>query len=156
MGTKLPTPKAACCYYQSLSVTQTDNFTNDIEDCENVELGEDSDGGPVLEAIYDLAPDADYYIATISHPTFYHNDLNGIVDWIAVEGVDLILFRMLEDGPVPAMAHPYTPLANSQSLTEWWTKTLPGLALQGIALTAPGSDSSKMTTTMVFMSSRHA
>ena len=37
-------------------------------------------------------PAPDYYIATISLPTFYHNDLNGIVDWMAAEGVDLILF----------------------------------------------------------------
>ncbi len=92
MGTEVPEPVGVRCYFPVQDFTITDNFTEDIADCENEELGEGAVGAAILEAVYDIAPDADYYIASISQDRFYHFDLIGIVGWMNGEGVDLILF----------------------------------------------------------------
>ena len=49
-------------------------------------------GAAVIEAAYDIAPEAEYYIAAVSRDDFYHFDLIRIVEWFQGEGVDLILF----------------------------------------------------------------
>ena len=92
MGSELPATIQARCYYFVLVATEEENFTEDIADCENAELGVESVGAAVIEAVYDIAPDADYYVAAISRDDFYHFDLIRIVEWMHGEGVDLILF----------------------------------------------------------------
>ena len=92
IGTEVPEPVGVRCYSLVTDPNVTDNFTEDIADCEHEELGADSVGAAVLEAVYDIAPDAEYYIASISQDSFYHFDLAGIVEWMNGEGVDLILF----------------------------------------------------------------
>ena len=92
MGTGLPEPVGVRCYYLVTDPTITDNFTEDLSDCLHEELGTGAVGAAVLEAVHDIAPDAEYYIASISQDSFYHFDLAGIVEWMNGEGVDLILF----------------------------------------------------------------
>ena len=92
MGTELPEPVGVRCYSLVTDPNVTDNFTENIADCEHAELGDASVGAAVLEAVYDFAPDAEYYIASISQDSFYHFDLQRILEWMNGEGVDLILF----------------------------------------------------------------
>ena len=92
MGAGLPEPVGVRCYYLVTDPTITDNFTEDLSDCLHEELGTGAVGAAVLEAVHDIAPDAEYYIASISQDSFYHFDLAGIVEWMNGEGVDLILF----------------------------------------------------------------
>ena len=46
----------------------------------------------MLEAVYDIAPDAEYYVAAVSQFSFYHADLNDAVNWMIDEDVDIIAF----------------------------------------------------------------
>lgn len=92
MGTELPDVIHARCYVFVQDATVTDNFSEDIADCEREELGVESVGAAVLEAVYDIAPDAEYYVAAVSRDDFYHFDLIRIVQWFHGEGVDFILF----------------------------------------------------------------
>ena len=92
MGTELPEPVGVRCYYYVQVATIEDNFTEDLADCENAELGVESVGAAVLEAAFDIAPDAEYYVAAVSRDDFYHFDLIRIVEWMHGEGVDFILF----------------------------------------------------------------
>ena len=88
----LPEPVGVRCYYVVTDPNITSNFTEEISDCLHEELGPAAVGAAALEAVHHIAPDAEYYIASISQDSFYHFDLAGIVEWMNGEGVDLILF----------------------------------------------------------------
>ena len=76
MGTELPTSAEARCY------TSVGKFTSSIADCENGS----KHGTAVAEAVFDMAPEATYYI---SKP-ISQGDFSSIVNWMVSEGVDVI------------------------------------------------------------------
>ena len=80
MGTHLPSSVEAKCYIRNAA------STNNPADCENGTRG--SHGTLVAEAIYDIAPDADYYIAGYAEGGALN--LADAVDWMIAEGVDVI------------------------------------------------------------------
>ncbi len=82
LGTEVPEPAGVRCYSEFTA------FTTNIEDCDNSHLH----GASVLEAVYDIAPDAEFYIASLTHSTFYQGELTDIVLWMSGEGVDVIVF----------------------------------------------------------------
>ena len=93
IGTEAPDPKGVRCYSISLDPTNPVNFTDDIADCDHTALHFSRlHGASVLEAVYDIAPDADYYIAAVSQFSFYHSDLKNAVEWMIAEGVDIVAF----------------------------------------------------------------
>lgn len=93
IGTEAPDPKGVRCYSISLDPTNPVNFTDDIADCDHTALHFSRlHGASVLEAVYDIAPDADYYIAAVSQFSFYHSDLKNAVEWMIAEDVDIIAF----------------------------------------------------------------
>ena len=76
MGTELPSTVQARCYIE------VGVFTSDLEDCET-----GSHGTAVTEAVFDIAPEATYYISN----AFAAGDLaKTTVDWMVEEGVDVI------------------------------------------------------------------
>ena len=76
MGTELPSTVQARCYIE------VGVFTSDLEDCET-----GSHGTAVTEAVFDIAPEATYYISN----AFASGDLvKTTVDWMVEEGVDVI------------------------------------------------------------------
>ena len=93
IGTEAPNPKGVRCYSFNLDPTAPPSFTADIADCDHTNLHFSRlHGASVLEAVYDIAPDADYYIAAVSQFSFYHSDLKDAVDWMIDEEVDVIAF----------------------------------------------------------------
>ena len=91
MGTDLPVPGGVRCY------STFNQFSSDIADCDVEHLH----GASVLEAVYDIAPDADYYIASVTLSTFYHTELFSIVNWMSGEGVDVIVYSHVGGWPCP-------------------------------------------------------
>ncbi len=93
MGTELPSTVEARCY------TDIGVFTSNLTDCIPTEAPESSKlhGTAVTEAAFDIAPEADYYIANTSSL----GDLADTVDWMVSEGVDVINMSVgfLFDGP---------------------------------------------------------
>ena len=76
MGTELPSTVQARCYIE------VGVFTSDLADCET-----GSHGTAVTEAVFDIAPEATYYISN----TLASGDLaKTAVDWMVEEGVDII------------------------------------------------------------------
>ena len=76
MGTELPSTVQARCHIE------VGVFTSDLADCET-----GSHGTAVTEAIFDIAPEATYYISN----AFAAGDLaKTTVDWMVEEGVDVI------------------------------------------------------------------
>ena len=80
METELPASVQARCY------TDIDVFTSNLADCDNTEYG--GHGTAVTEVVFDIAPDATYYIAHSS--THQMGNLRSIVDWMVAQGVDVI------------------------------------------------------------------
>ena len=142
MGTELPVPKGVRCYYPVLDFRITDNFTENISDCENPELGDDSVGAAALEAVYDIAPEAEYYIASVSQDRFYHFDLKGIVQWMNGEGVSVILFT--HDGGWSGPGDGTSAYPDSE------LKTLDSAVSQGMTWISPTSDRALDTWTGFF------
>ncbi len=99
MGSELPAPAQWRCY------TEVGVFTSNPTDCIPTEAPESSrlHGTAVTEAAFDIAPEADYYIAN-PHSL---GDLRAAVDWMVSEGVDVInmsvgfLFHGPGDGTTP-------------------------------------------------------
>ena len=76
MGTELPSTVQARCYIE------VGVFTSDLADCET-----GSHGTAVTEAVFDIAPEATYYISN----ALASGDLvKTTVDWMVEEGVDII------------------------------------------------------------------
>ena len=93
IGTEVPDPMGVRCYSFNLDPTAPPSFTSDLSDCDHTALHFDRlHGASVLEAVYDLAPEADYYVAAVSQFSLYHTDLKDAVDWMIDEGVDIIAF----------------------------------------------------------------
>ena len=95
MGTELPASVQARCYTlpeQDIEGNITSSpddisvFTSNLADCDNTEYS--SHGTAVTEVVFDIAPDATYYVAHIS--TRSPGDLRNAVDWMVAQGVDVI------------------------------------------------------------------
>ena len=82
MGTELPESVEARCY------TDIGVFTSNLADCTDSEDSESArkHGTAVTEAIYDIAPEANYYISN----TYSYGDLLDAVEWMASQDVDVI------------------------------------------------------------------
>ena len=88
MGLELPASVEARCY------TDIGQFSFNLSDCET---GDEGHGTAVTEAVFDIAPDATYYIANPITP----GDLATAVDWMIEHDVDVINHSVLWlwDGP---------------------------------------------------------
>ena len=82
MGSELPATVNARCY------SSVGKFTANLSDCISTSSPERSikHGTAVTEALFDIAPQADYYIADTSS----YSDLLNTVRWMASQGVDVI------------------------------------------------------------------
>ncbi|MYC07128.1 MAG: S8 family serine peptidase [Chloroflexi bacterium] len=82
MGTELPSTVEARCY------TAVGVFTSSLTDCIPTERTESTKlhGTAVTEAAFDIAPEADYYIANV----WSFGDLLETVEWMESEGVDVV------------------------------------------------------------------
>jgi len=87
MGTELPAAVEARCY------TDIGVFTSSLSDCEN----DDPHGTAVTEAVFDIAPEAIYYISNPGSG----GDLKSTVEWMVEHDVDVINVSagMIWDGP---------------------------------------------------------
>ena len=90
LGYELPASVVARCY------TDVGQFTRDLRDCESSLYGNDH-GTMVAEAAVDIAPKASLYVAT----PWSLGDIQETVDWMASEGVSVILYPLGHnfDGP---------------------------------------------------------
>ena len=82
MGSELPATVNARCH------TFIGNFTSNLSDCvsSSSPQGTRLHGAAVTEALFDIAPQADYYIADPGS----HSDLLNTVNWMVSQGVDVI------------------------------------------------------------------
>ena len=82
MGSELPATAEWRCY------TDVGVFTANPADCDFDDIPESSrlHGTAVTETIFDVAPEAEYYIATL----YSLGDLLDTVDWMTTQGVDVI------------------------------------------------------------------
>ena len=89
-GDEIPLSVEARCY------TDVGQFTSDLRDCEHTLFGDDH-GTIVAEAAVDIAPEASLYVAT----PWSHGDTHDAVDWMASEGVSVIVYPLSSvfDGP---------------------------------------------------------
>ena len=99
MGSELPATVNTRCY------TSAGNFTSNLSDCISTSSPESHrlHGTAVTEAIFDIAPQADYYIADTSS----YGDLLNTVNWMASQGVDVINMSLgwTFDGPGDGTAY---------------------------------------------------
>ena len=81
-GSELPSAVSARCY------TAVGTFTSDISDCDNTGIHERErqHGTAVAEAVFDVAPEATYYIANATS----WGDLLSTTTWMVAQGVDVI------------------------------------------------------------------
>ena len=88
MGSELPASVEARCY------TDIGQFTFNLSDCET---GDEGHGTAAVEAVFDIAPSATYYVANPITP----GDLATAVDWMIEHDVDVINHSVgwLWDGP---------------------------------------------------------
>ena len=82
MGSELPAIAQWRCY------TEVGVFTSNPTDCipENAPESSKLHGTAVTEAIFDIAPEAEYYIANLST----WGDLLDTIDWMTTQGVDVM------------------------------------------------------------------
>ena len=82
MGSELPSTVQARCY------TDIGVFTSNLADCIPTDIPESAKlhGTAVTEAVFDIAPEAEYYIANTSS----WGDLRDTVDWMIEHDVDVI------------------------------------------------------------------
>ena len=99
MGSELPATVNARCH------TGMGSFTSNLSDCIYTDVPERArkHGTAVTEALFDIAPQADYYIADVSSD----NDLLNTVNWMVSEGVDVINVSLgwTFDGPGDGTAY---------------------------------------------------
>ncbi len=81
-GSDLPSTVSARCY------TAVGEFTSSLSDCDpaNRSMGARQHGTAVTEAVFDIAPEATYYIA---NPQSY-GDVLSTTNWMVAQGVDVI------------------------------------------------------------------
>ena len=93
MGSELPATVQARCY------ASVGNFTTNLSDCISTSSPERSrrHGTGVTEALFDIAPLADYYISDAGS----YRDLLNTVNWMVSQGVDVINMSLAWgfDGP---------------------------------------------------------
>ena len=93
MGSELPATVQARCY------ASVGNFTTNLSDCISTSSPERSrrHGTAVTEALFDIAPQADYYISDAGS----YRDLLNTVNWMVSQGVDVINMSLAWgfDGP---------------------------------------------------------
>ncbi len=80
MGTELPTPAGVRCYPELGVVTAI------LSDCEDPEKGS-VHGTAVAEAVMDIAPEVDLYIAS----PLTRGDVHNVVEWMLSQGVKVII-----------------------------------------------------------------
>ena len=99
MGSELPATVNARCY------TSVGSFTSNLSDCIYTGVPERSrkHGTAVTEAVFDIAPEADYYIADAGSDS----DLLNTVNWMVSQGVDVINVSLgwTFDGPGDGTAY---------------------------------------------------
>ena len=99
MGSELPATVNARCH------TGVGSFTSNLSDCIYTGVPERSrkHGTAVTEALFDIAPQADYYIANLGS----YSDLRNTVNWMVSEGVDVINVSLswTFDGPGDGTAY---------------------------------------------------
>ena len=93
IGSELPATVQARCY------ASVGNFTTNLSDCISTSSPERSrrHGTAVTEALFDIAPQADYYISDAGS----YRDLLNTVNWMVSQGVDVINMSLAWgfDGP---------------------------------------------------------
>ena len=93
MGSELPATVHARCHSGSNGVT------SDLSDCTptTIPVRSRKHGTAVVEALFDVAPEAEYYISDLGSP----GDLSNTVNWMVSEGVDVINASVgwIFDGP---------------------------------------------------------
>ena len=93
MGSELPATVRARCY------ASVGSFTTNLSDCISTSSPERSrrHGTAVTEALFDIAPQADYYISDAGS----YRDLLNTVNWMVSQGVDVINMSLAWgfDGP---------------------------------------------------------
>ena len=84
MGTELPTSVQARCY------TDIGVFSSNLVDCYRADISDDHHGTATTELVFDIAPDATYYIASWYITKATLGDLQNAVKWMVEQGVDVI------------------------------------------------------------------
>ena len=91
MGTEAPASVQARCF-PTFSLTGQ-GHTDNIADCEAAGKAdaflEGTGGAELIQAVFDIAPEADYYIGATNRKGF--SELKNIVDWMIAEDVDIIV-----------------------------------------------------------------
>ena len=93
MGTELPSSVRARCY------TDLGIYTTDIADCHFDHSWSDEHGTAVTEAVFDIAPDATYYIGGMNAAS--GGNLKNIVEWMIEEDVDVINMSLADEWSGP-------------------------------------------------------
>ena len=90
IGSALPTPSGVLCYTRDVNVQHTT-----LRACETASAT--GHGATVTEMVYDVAPEAEYFLATGA----YFNDLNRAVDWFNSHDVDVLVVSLstIFEGP---------------------------------------------------------
>ena len=86
IGSELPAPSGVLCYTRNVNVQH-----RTMAACETA--SSHGHGTNVTEMIYDVAPDAEYYIAGL----VYSRDMSGIIDWFNSNDVDVVVMSLGAD-----------------------------------------------------------
>ncbi|MYE54790.1 MAG: S8 family serine peptidase, partial [Chloroflexi bacterium] len=117
-GSDLPARVSARCYRGS------SNPTSRLRDCEtrNDPQTPNNHGTLVAEVIYDIAPEAAYYVAQVNN----ERQLNSAVDWMVSQNVDVINYSVAlpwdgpGDGTSPVSDSPINTVATAVSGNALW------------------------------------
>ena len=126
MGSELPATAQWRCY------TQVGVFTSNPTDCVREDDPESSKihGTAVTEAVFDIAPEAEYYIANTSS----WGDLLDTVDWMTTQGVDVMnlsvsfAFAGPGDGTSPFSNSPLTSVDEAVAGDIVWVNSAGNMA----------------------------
>ena len=98
IGSALPTPSGVRCFTRDVNVQHST-----LGACEAASVT--GHGATVAEMVYDVAPEAEYFLAT----GVYYNDLSRTVDWFSSNDVDVVVMSLSSrfEGPGDGTS-PYT------------------------------------------------
>ena len=121
-GSDLPARVSARCYRGSSS-----NPTSRLRDCEtrNDPQTRNDHGTLVTELIYDIAPEAAYYVARVGDK----DQLNSAIDWMVSQNVDVINYSVVwpwdgpGDGTSPVSDSPINTVATAVSGDALWVNS---------------------------------